>query len=129
MVIENTMKCEHCLQIFRVGDWPFCPHGVGHSNVNGDEIPGGQWQENGFRTPQKFYSKKERIRALAAVGLEERICNAGVHDKIVARMVTMDPYTLWAAGELAKRNGGSKGKEPEPEPGLNITWTNRELPR
>lgn len=119
------MTCEKCQTIIAVGDWPFCPHGHGHSNVNGDECD--IWQENGFHDPVHFTSKNDRRRALAEKGLEERICNAGVHDKIVPRMVTMDAYTLWAAEELAKRNGASKGKETPAEVPLNVSWTVRTL--
>jgi len=54
----------------QVGDYPFCPHGSGSQTVVSDEIPGGQWFENGFRTPQKFYSHSEHRKALAALGRE-----------------------------------------------------------
>jgi hypothetical protein len=35
-----------------------------------DEIPGGQWFENGFSTPQKFYSHSAHRAALDREGLQ-----------------------------------------------------------
>lgn len=126
------MICESCGYDLQVGDYPFChgdptQHGRGATGVTGDECD--FVQENGFAVPTRFTSKQEFKRALAERGLENRVCNAGVHDKIVPRMVTMDPYTMWAAEQLATRNGGSKGKDAEPDPagGLDVSWTVRTL--
>ena len=38
--------------------------------VIGDDIPGGQWFENGFSTPRKFYSHSAHVKALDAQGLQ-----------------------------------------------------------
>ena len=119
-------NCNACGRELVLGSWPFCPHGIGHSNVNGDEIPGGQWQENGFHEPRLFYSKRERTRALAEKGLEERVCNAGVHDTIVPRWVTTDAQTLRNAEILASRHGHATADVPEPD--IPMTWTVRDLP-
>lgn len=62
--------CDQCGHELQVGDYPFCPHARGAQTVVSDEIPGGQWFENGFKTPQKFYSHSEHRRALAAQGRE-----------------------------------------------------------
>jgi hypothetical protein len=66
------MVCDACGQELRVGDFPWCPHGKASGVVVGDDIPGGQWFENGFDTPQKFYSHSEHRAALAARGCEIR---------------------------------------------------------
>lgn len=91
------------------------------SNVNGDECD--IWQENGFHAPRHFTSKKERIRALAEKGLEERVCNAGVHDTIVPRWAMMDRQTLKNAEILASRNGHARGGGDAPASNIPMTWT------
>lgn len=116
--------CSKCGHVMQRGDYPFCPHGIGINGAIGDECD--IWQENGFRHPQHFTSKKARLRALAAAGKEERVCNAGIHDKHVARWVTMDPQTLKNAQELVSRNGAYAGNDPEPEP-LQVTWQVRDV--
>lgn len=80
--------CERCYQDESVGE-----HGVNlcpmeprrASAVIGDDIPGGMWFENGFKTPQKFYSHSEHRAALAAEGKEINAKWAGPHDKIMSR--------------------------------------------
>ena len=121
--------CAACGAALTIGDWPFCPHGQGHANVTGDEIPGGQWQENGFRHPQKFYSKRERDRALAARNLEIHVKHQPLPGTDKSPHTTdwskgsIDPVTLENARILATRTGG--GTAPSPEPDIPITWTVR----
>lgn len=91
------------------------------ANVNGDECD--IWQENGFSQPRHFTSKKERVRALAEKGLEERVCNAGIHDVLVPRWATMDPQTMKNAEILASRHGHIRGGSDAPEPNVPIAWT------
>lgn len=64
------MTCDKCGVELSVGMYPFCPHESGSQTVVADDIPGGQWFENGFSTPQKFYSHSEHRQALAALGRE-----------------------------------------------------------
>jgi hypothetical protein len=52
-----------------IGDFPFCPHGVCKPQIITDDVPGGFVVENGFATPQKFYSKSAHRKALADRGL------------------------------------------------------------
>lgn len=118
------MICEKCGLELHISDWPFCPHGRGHSNVIGDECD--FVQENGFAQPTRFRSKAEFKRALAEKGLQNEPCNAGIHDTLVPRMVTMDPYTLWAAEQLAKRHGGTTIVERDPH-AVDVTWTIRDV--
>lgn len=94
------MTCDKCGTELVIGDYPFCPHGRGSNTVVGDDIPGGQIFENGFATPQKFYSKSEHRRALDARGLHVVAKNAGPEDKICPRWDTVD---LDAAKELVQR--------------------------
>lgn len=68
--------------------------------VIGDDIPGGQWQENGFAEPRKFYSKSERQKALAAEGLTIRDDNRGPLDTICPRWDSVD---LEGAAQLVMR--------------------------
>lgn len=98
-----------------LGDWPFCPHGSGHSNVNGDEIPGGFVQENFGPTPEVFYSKSDMARRAKELGLQPMVRWAGEHDKHVSRWAGMDAYTLAAAAALVTRvaEQGSRGSAPD----------------
>jgi hypothetical protein len=70
-------RCECCGEAIEIGQWPFCPHERGGNAVVPDDIPGGQWFENGFDTPQKFYSHSAHRAALAANGCEIRAKWAG----------------------------------------------------
>ena len=88
---NNTDLCEKCGAWIHVGDYPFCPHGTGSFTNIPDDVPGGFWVENGFDTPQKFYSHSEHEAALAARGCEIRAKWAGPHDKIMSN---------WAAGTV-----------------------------
>jgi hypothetical protein len=82
--------CDKCGAAVQVGEWPFCPHGFGANTVQPDDVPGGFIAENGFETPQIFYSRKAHRDALAARGLEIRAKYAGDgYDKHL---------TNWAAG-------------------------------
>lgn len=69
--------CENCGKELVVGDWPFCPHGQGHSNVITDDIPGGIEIKHGIchedGTPRKFYSKSDIAKAAKAAGLVNRV--------------------------------------------------------
>jgi hypothetical protein len=94
------MTCDTCGKELQVSEWPFCPHGFGVNTVVPDDIPGGQVFENGFETPQKFYSKSEHRRALDARGLHVVAKNAGPDDKICPRWDTVD---LEAAAQLVQR--------------------------
>lgn len=69
------MTCDRCGETLKVGDFPFCPHGQYAPQIISDDVPGGFVVENGFPTPQKFYSKSEHRKALAARGL--RIADRG----------------------------------------------------
>lgn len=67
------MTCDKCNIELAVGDWPFCPHGLGHSNVIGDDIPGGILIRHGIcnedGTPRKYYSKSEMTKEAKRRGL------------------------------------------------------------
>jgi hypothetical protein len=66
----QTDTCEQCGATLHIGDHPFCPHGRGSGIPIRDEIPGGQFFENGFSTPQKFYSHSGHRKALDKEGLQ-----------------------------------------------------------
>lgn len=101
------MTCDRCFQSLEQGDHgeglcPFEPRK--HSTaIAPDEIPGGQWFENGFETPQKFYSHSEHRAALAARGCEIRAKWAGPNDKIMSRWDAPSAYSLEKAKEMYER--------------------------
>lgn len=97
------MLCEQCGVAVAVGDWPFCPHGRGMANVIPDEVPGGFVVENGFDTPQTFYSKRAHLDALAARGCEVRAKWAGPLDKHLTRWDAPCQATLDSALALVSR--------------------------
>lgn len=68
------MTCETCHKTLELGEYPFCPHGFGAGNTRHADVtwPGGKVFENGFSTPQRFYSPAEYKAALAARGLQIR---------------------------------------------------------
>lgn len=70
---ENGTKCEKCGETIVVGEWPFCPHGIGHSNVVGDDIAGGIEIAHGIchedGSPKRYYSKSDINKALKQAGL------------------------------------------------------------
>lgn len=89
--------------------------------VHGDDIPGGQWFENGFKTPRKFYSHSEHRAALAAEGLQITAKNAGDHDKICRRWDAPDAVTLSNAAILLTR--GSQAVREK-----NDRWSQATMP-
>lgn len=72
--------CEKCGQELVVGEWPWCPHGIGNSSVVTDEIPGGLEIRHGLchddGSPQKFYSHgaiKREAKRRGLVNLETHV--------------------------------------------------------
>ncbi len=82
--------CECCGATYETPDWPFCPHGRGAMSVVPDDVPGGFIAENGFETPQVFYSRQAHRDALAARGLEIVAKWAGPEDRYLTRWDTVD---------------------------------------
>jgi hypothetical protein len=104
------VTCEKCNAPLVIGAFPFCPHGSSTLSAVGDDIPGGMVAENGFNTPQVFYTKSDHRRALAAKGLE-----VGAKwvpgDKHLTRWDAVDAQTLENARILVSRQR-SVGTEP-----------------
>lgn len=117
-------RCDTCGASLSVGDYPFCPHGRGMPAAHGDDIPGGQWFENGFDAPQKFYSHSEHRRALQERGCQIVAKYAGPHDRHLTNWAAMmDPYTLEAARVLVSR-GPTRAAETatrRPDPDITVT--------
>lgn len=91
----DPVRCDACGRELKIGDYPFCPHGSGTNNVIQDEIPGGQWFENGFKHPRKFYSHSAHRAALAAEGKEIVVRHAGEHERHVTKWdAVIDAKTL-----------------------------------
>lgn len=100
-------RCASCHRLVRVGEWPFCPHGVTKQVVVPDDVPGGFWAENGFDTPQKFYSHSEHRAALAARGMEIR-AKWVPGDKHLTRWDSVD---LDAAAALVTRGAQARAEK------------------
>jgi hypothetical protein len=96
--------CERCGKILEVGDWPFCPHGRGYSNVIPDEYASPQVLENVAHEPVTVHSRSERRRVLRAHGLQEFVRHVGVDgtDKSphTSNWATASPETLAAGAAL-----------------------------
>jgi hypothetical protein len=112
-------RCERCYQWLSkgahgVGVCPFEPR-KGHVVIP-DDVPGGFVVENGFATPQKFYSKKEHRRALAENG--NMLCdwNRGDHDKVCPRWDAVDLES--AAALVARHQKAYKDDVPTAPPAL-----------
>lgn len=124
------MTCETCGKPLSVGDWPYCPHGQKGAYANiPDDIPGGQVFENGFDTPQVFYSHSEHRRALKERGLQIAAKWAGPLDKhLINWAAGIDPQTLENARVLVSR--GVRVEDPAPRfrgPDPDVTVTRRTL--
>ncbi len=94
------MTCEKCGRAVQIGSFPFCPHESTRLTVVSDDVPGGFWAENGFDTPQKFYSKSAHRAALERQGLKIRAKWAGPQDQHLSRWDAVD---LEAATALVSR--------------------------
>lgn len=66
------MICEKCGAELRVGDYPFCPHGIGMTGRIHDDIPGGMWLENYGPHPVFVRSHTERRAIMQAQGIREK---------------------------------------------------------
>ena len=97
------MTCDRCGHELQIADFPFCPHGSTKLAVIQDEIPGGQWFENGFDTPQKFYSHSAHRAALKANGCQTAAKWAGPGDLHLKRWDVPSQKTLDDAKVLLSR--------------------------
>lgn len=107
------MTCESCNKELELGSWPWCPHERGVGKYFEDAVPGGFWADNGFDTPQKFYSHSEHRAALAARGLEINPRWAGPNDKIMTRWDAPSAATLESAAILLSRKKSDPFAPPE----------------
>lgn len=111
---KGDVFCDTCGLLLGVGDYPYCPHGRAHVNIERDEIPGGMLCENYGPTPIRFYSHSERRAYMKANGLheKERFSPMPGSDKdpqgIPNPAGYMDETTLANAAELICRNGGKR---------------------
>lgn len=86
------MTCEKCGDTLVVGDWPFCPHGAGHSNVITDDIAGGVEIRHGLcnedGTPRRYYSKSEIAKEAKRRGMTNIVEHVSPMDSDKARYTT-----------------------------------------
>jgi hypothetical protein len=99
------MICTVCGEELRVGDWPYCPHGVSHVAAIGDSIPGGQVIETMDHEPVTVYSKKQLLEEADKRGLRLRDCWAGPGDRYLTNWSTITSKTLDDAKALLERVG------------------------
>jgi len=122
--------CTRCGQPKPEGSWPFCGKS-GHVPVRGDEtrsayiqdeIPGGLTIENGFATPQTFYSYSEMNARFKAEGLTRRETYRPHPEKgrdlagVANPKGYMDPQTLENAKALLSRGKISVNAPDNPVP-------------
>jgi hypothetical protein len=118
------MTCDRCFQPLTHGE-----HGVGlcpyeprkAATVISDSYRGGRTFENGFSSPQTFYSHSEHVKALDAAGLQ-------IAPRYVENSKTMtrwDTVNLEAARVLVTRGASPRmaGKKVLPPPDDSITVT------
>lgn len=86
----NT-SCDKCGKELVLGEWPFCPHGHGNSNVITDDIPGGVLINHGIcnedGSPRRYYSKSEIAKEAKKRGLINRV------EHVTAPGSDKNPYT------------------------------------
>lgn len=118
------MICDVCNREIELGSWPFCPHEPAKGlKYFEDAIPGGMVFENGFDTPQTFYSHSEHRAALAALGKEVVAKWAGPNDKHLSRWDAPDATTLANAKALLSRGKGEPFAPEEAYAPIPITVT------
>ena len=74
-----TTTCNKCGKELVIGDWPYCPHGFGSYNAQGDEIDveikNGLCHSDG--TPRRFRSREALKKAAAAAGYTNFVQHVG----------------------------------------------------
>lgn len=116
------MTCDCCNREIEIGAWPFCPHEPAKGlKYFEDAIPGGQVFENGFDTPQTFFSHSEHRAALAARGLTIGAKWAGPNDRIMTRWDAPSAATLESAAVLLSRKKSDPFAPPEAYIPITVT--------
>jgi hypothetical protein len=111
--------CDRCGRAIQIGEWPFCPHGVGASAVRADSCD--LVIENLGPTPVRITSEADRRAIMRARGLEEFVRHVPAPGSDRSPYTTdwsrgsIDPYTLAAAQALVSRASRAPA-EPAPEP-------------
>lgn len=93
------MTCPDCGVTLAIGMHPFCPHGVGFANVNGDECD--YVDENLGPEPIRIRSWSERARLMKERGLIEKCKWAGPGDQHATRWDAPPAYVT-AEGEARR---------------------------
>lgn len=124
------MTCEKCGVVLAVGDFPFCPHGLGNSTVVGDECD--FVQENGFAHPRRFRSKQDYARTLREKGLENAVRHVTLPGTDKSPYTSdwsrgIDPQTLANVKALMERQGHGRGKDAIPDD-VAFTFTVTDAP-
>ncbi len=73
----DETTCNKCSKVLEIGEWPFCPHGMGANSVTPDEIPGGVEIRHGIcnedGTPRRYYSRSEMAKEAKRRGLVNHV--------------------------------------------------------
>ena len=104
-------NCPKCGAPVAIGEWPFCPHGIGHSNIITDDIPGGQVIENLGHQPETFYSKQAIVKEADRRGLQPMVRYVDGDKHLTNWAASIDPYPLAAAAALVARR--AERSQPE----------------
>lgn len=74
------VNCDTCGKELSIGDFPFCPHGRGSYNVQGDEcdvmVEHGLCNSDG--TPRRYRSKEEMKKEAKKRGLQSHVEHIGL---------------------------------------------------
>lgn len=110
------MTCEKCGIPIAIGDYPFCPHGVGAGVKHPDvTYPGGLTLHNLGPEPVTVYSETERRTIMRERGLREGVWHipepGSDKSRVTTSWATVDPYTLAAAKALVDRVAKEKATD------------------
>lgn len=125
------MTCERCGAELVIGSYPFChgnpaDHARQINGAIGDECD--IMQENGFRHPTRFTSKRELARALAERGLEMQVKHVTVPGTDKSPYTTdwskgsMDAQTLENARILAERQAHTRVRQSRDAGAIAVAW-------
>lgn len=67
IIAGPDIQCQKCGHTLSIGEFPFCPHELGHNAVFPDDLPGGLVMEH-VEPGRKVYSRSELKKVLASKG-------------------------------------------------------------
>lgn len=104
------MTCDCCGAELRIGDYPFCPHGVGSTGIEDVTWPGGKVFENLGHDPVRCDSPADLKRELKRRNLEPMVRHVD-GDQHVGSWSSMSQHTLDGAKAMLERIGQAKSTQ------------------